>query len=145
MDQKITNALPIISPQDESFETARIGRVFNHRRPARYPVAVVNASSEDDVKRAIQVAKELNCKVSVRSGGHSWAAWSVRDDAVLIDLGGLNSISFDDATGILKAGPAVTAEKLDSFLATKQRIFNGPHCPSVGLGGFLYVVPIEKC
>lgn len=129
--------LPIVWPQDESFEVSRIGRVFNHRRPARYPVAVVKASSEDDVKSAIQTAKKLSCKVSVRSGGHSWAAWSVRDNAVLIDLADFNSMSFDDATGIIKIGPAVTGENLNSFLATKQRMFNGPHCPTVGLGGFL--------
>jgi FAD/FMN-containing dehydrogenase len=136
--KKPVEAFPIVWPQDESFEVARIGRVFNHRRPARCPVAVVKASSENDVKNAIHTAKKLNCKVSVRSGGHSWAAWSVRDNAVLIDLAEFNSISFDDATGILKVGPAVTGEILNSFLATKHRMFNGPHCPTVGLGGFLY-------
>jgi FAD/FMN-containing dehydrogenase len=134
----IPESLPIIWSQDERFDFARISRVFNHRRPSRYPLAVVNATSEDDVRNAIQLAKRLNCKVSVRSGGHSWAAWSVRKNAILIDLGQLNAISLDDGTGIVKVGPATTGQKLNVILEEKGRMFNGPHCPSVGLGGFLY-------
>ena len=134
----VTKGFPIIWPQDERFDRALGSRIFNHRRPSRNPVAIVNAASEDEVKKAVKLSKELNCKVSVRSGGHSWAAWSVRDNAILIDLGELDTLSFNDATGIVKVAPAVTAERLNSFLSAKDRMFNGPHCPTVGLGGFLY-------
>ena len=130
-------SIPIIWPEDKGFEHARISRVFNHRRPSRFPLAAVTVSSEEDVKEAIRLAKRLDSQVSIRSGGHSWAAWSVRDNAVLIDLVQLNSISYDDSTAIVTVGPATTGERLNSFLNTKGRMFNGPHCPSVGLGGFL--------
>lgn len=135
--QGTLDAMSILWPRDHCFESARVDRVFNQRRPVRHPLAIVKASSHDDVRKAIELAKELKCNVSVRSGGHSWAGWSIRDDSVLVDLGGLNAISFDETTGIVKAGPAVTADELNSVLVGKNRIFNGPHCPSVGLGGFL--------
>jgi FAD/FMN-containing dehydrogenase len=130
-------SIPIIWPEDKEFEHARVNRLFNHRRPSRLPLAVVIVSSEEDIKEAIRLAKTLDSQVSVRSGGHSWAAWSVRDNAILIDLVQLNSISYDDSTAIVTVGPATTGERLNSFLNTKGRMFNGPHCPSVALGGFL--------
>jgi hypothetical protein len=76
--------------------------------------------------------------VSVRSGGHSWAAWSLHDDTLLIDLGALDRVEYDAATGVATAGPAVTGGlTLAPFLAGHGRAFPGGHCPSVGLGGYL--------
>jgi FAD/FMN-containing dehydrogenase len=76
--------------------------------------------------------------VSVRAGGHSWAGWSVRDDTLLIDLGNLNTIAYDESTGIATAGPAVRGGlELAPFLAGRGRSFPGGHCPSVGIGGYL--------
>jgi FAD/FMN-containing dehydrogenase len=136
---RVPDGLPIVWANDEHFEQARIGRVFNHRRPARSPLAVINATNQHHVQQAIQIAKELTCQISIRSGGHSWAAWSIRDNAILLDLGKLNSIDeYDETTGIIKVGPATTWEKLNAFLGTKGRMFNGGHCPTVGVAGFLY-------
>ena len=74
----------------------------------------------------------------MRSGGHSWAAWSVRDDALLIDLGGLRDIRYDPATGIAAVRPAVRGgTELAPYLAAQGRAFPGGHCESVGLGGYL--------
>jgi FAD/FMN-containing dehydrogenase len=136
--------LPIVWAKDEGFEMSRIGRIFNHRRPSRYPLAVVHARSEKDLFDAIQLAKRLNCKISVRSGGHSFPVWSVRDNAVLIDLGALNTIDLDDTSGIVKVGPATTSEQLNQFLGTKGRMFNAGHCPTVGLGAGVLYAPLRN-
>ena len=136
-----TQKVSILWPQDKGFEDARVNRVFNHRRPSRRPLAVINATSEEDVKEGINLANQLDCQVSVRSGGHSWGVWSVRENAILIDLGQLNSVSYNESTGIVSVGPATTGENINLFLRRKGRIFNGPHCPSVGVGGFLYLRP----
>ena len=78
-------------------------------------------------------------QVSVRAGGHSWAAWSVRDEALLIDLG---RVARDDLRpghrDRLRASPAVKGgAELVPFLTSHGRAFPGGHCPSVGIGGFL--------
>jgi hypothetical protein len=128
----------IYYPGDAGFEEARIGRVFNGRRPDRQPAAVLIAESDQDVIDGVLLARSQNWPISVRSGGHSWAAWSVREDALLIDLGMLRDISFDEATGVVSARPAVKGgDELDPFLEARGRFFNGGHCPSVGIGGFL--------
>lgn len=132
--------LPIIwreTADATTYEVARVGRVFNHRRPKRYPIAVVEAENEGHVVAAVKLAKQLGCRVSVRSGGHSWAAWSVRDNAVLIDLGKMNHISVDETTKIATVSPSTTGNALNNFLTERGLMFCGGHCPDVGVGGFL--------
>ena len=120
------------------YEEARIARVFNGRHPDRFPAAVLLAETEDDVVAGVRLAQARGLQVSVRSGGHSWAAWSVRDDALLIDLGGLRDIRYDPATGIAAVRPAVRGgTELAPYLAAQGRAFPGGHCESVGLGGYL--------
>lgn len=156
----VPEGLPIVfrdsTPRDKFLESAW-GHVFNHRRAteARVPRAVVHATSAAHVRQAVQVARDLGCRVSVRSGGHSWAGWSVRDDAVCVDLGALpggkhsssastdgtgkegQGLEYDPRTRILSCPPSATGRVANAFLATKGRMFAGGHCPDVGLGGFL--------
>lgn len=123
---------------DDGFEAARVGRVFNVRRPDRQPAAVLFAASERDVVAGVQLAAAEGWQVSIRSGGHSWAAWSVRDDALLIDLGEYREMSYDPATQIASATPSVRGgAELAPYLASLGRFFPGGHCPTVGIGGFL--------
>ncbi|MER5184065.1 FAD-binding oxidoreductase [Streptomyces sp. NPDC002896] len=126
-------------PGDEDFDEACFGRVFNARRPTdRAPTAVLKAVTEQDVVAGVRLAVEHGWQVAVRSGGHSWAAWSVRDDALLIDLGGFREMAYDDTTGIVSATPSVKGgDELNPYLGQFGRFFNGGHCPSVGIGGFL--------
>ena len=86
----------------------------------------------------VRLAAERGWTVSVRSGGHSWAAWSLRDDALLIDLGRLRDIGYEPATGVVSVRQAVQGGlELAPFLAERGRAFPAGHCASVGLGGFL--------
>ena len=126
------------TPADEGFDEAAVGRVFNARRPDRRPNAVLLAETRDDIVNGVKLAKANGWSVAVRSGGHSWAAWSVREETLLIDLGLYQEMDYDPATGIASATPATKGgEVLDPYLASVGRFFNGGHCPTVGIGGFL--------
>jgi FAD/FMN-containing dehydrogenase len=128
----------LLTRGEPGYEQARVGRIFNARRPDRFPAAVLLAGNDDDVIMGVRLAAERGWPVSVRSGGHSWAAWSLRDDALLIDLGNLRDIGYDPATGVISARPAVQGGlELAPFLAGRGRAFPGGHCATVGLGGFL--------
>ncbi|MDX6313052.1 MAG: hypothetical protein QOF84_5134 [Streptomyces sp.] len=125
-------------PGQDGYEEARIGRVFNARRPGRRPAAVLEAVCEQDVVEGVRLAIERGWQVAVRSGGHSWAGWSVRDEALLIDLGGFRELSYDPGTELVTATPSVKGgDELNPYLGQFGRFFNGGHCPSVGIGGFL--------
>jgi FAD/FMN-containing dehydrogenase len=123
---------------DEGYEQVRVGRIYNARRPERYPAAVLIARDADDVAAGVRLARHRGWTISVRSGGHSWAAWSLRDGGLLIDLGRLDDLDYDPSTGIATAGPATKmGTALAPFLAGHGRAFPGGHCPTVGLGGYL--------
>jgi len=120
------------------YEAARTGRVFNRRHPDRYPAAVLLAADDADLAAGVRWARERGLRVSVRAGGHSWAVWSVRDDALLIDLGELRDMQYDPGSGVATVRPAVRGgTELAPFLAAHDRAFPGGHCESVGLGGYL--------
>jgi FAD/FMN-containing dehydrogenase len=111
---------------EPGYEQARTRRIFNARRLDRFPAAALLAASDADVVAGVRLAAERGWPVSVRSGGHSWAAWSLRDDALLIDLDGLRDLAYDPATGVVSARPAVKGGlELAPFLAERGRAFPG--------------------
>ena len=68
----------LYGPGDAGFEEAVFARVFNARRPTdRMPSAVLVAENEQDVAAGVRYAADNGLSVAVRSGGHSWAVWSV--------------------------------------------------------------------
>ena len=123
---------------DEGYEAARVGRIWHTRYPARYPAAILMAESEADCVEAVLLAKERGWKIAVRAGGHSFPVWSVQDDGLMVDLGGMKHTTYDAATGIATATPAVKGgDELNAYLRQFDRFFPGGGCPSVGVGGFL--------
>jgi hypothetical protein len=81
----------------EGYERARRAAVWNGRTPERYPQLIVRAAGEADVVRAVLMAGELDMRIAVRSGGHSWAGNHLRDGGMLIDLSSMNRLTVDAA------------------------------------------------
>lgn len=127
----------VVWQADSGYEAARISRLWSKRIPDRYPLGVIKASHEADVVQAVKLAAEIGCRVAVRSGGHSWAAASVRDQSLLVDLENLRGIEYDDETGVVVVSASTTSAQLTDFLLPKRRMFAGGHCPDVAMGGFL--------
>ena len=121
----------------DRYDEARFARVFNARRPERYPAAVLVAESEDDVVEGVRLARDRGWKVAIRAGGHSFPAWSLRDDALVIDLGGFKETALDETTGVVSVTPSVSGGELNAYLSGYGRFFTTGDCPSLGLGGFL--------
>jgi len=122
---------------EDGYEDARQAAVWNLRKPERYPEAIVLAADEDDVVEAVRLAQREGLQVKARSGGHSWTGSSVRDGSVLVNLAGLDEISFNPQTGIATVSPGVKGRDLNAMLAGHNLFFPSGHCPTVGLGGFL--------
>jgi FAD/FMN-containing dehydrogenase len=123
---------------DEGYESARVDPIFNGRKPDRFPVAILEAASADDVVAGVRLAIANGWKISVRAGGHSWAAWSVRDEALLIDLGRMRELRIDVENHLAIVSPSLQGgQHLAPFLAEHGFQFTGGHCSTVGLGGFV--------
>src|ERR1700756_5782045 len=96
----------------DGYDEARFAHVFNARRPERYPAAVLVAESEEDV---VEGVRDRGWKVAIRAGGHSFPAWSLRDDGLVIDLGGFKQTAFDESTSIVSVTPSVTWGELNAY------------------------------
>jgi hypothetical protein len=114
----------------DGYDEARFARVFNARRPERYPAAVLVAESEDDVVESVRLAWDRGWKVAIRAGGHSFPAWSLRDDGLLIDLGAFKETAFDESTGLVSVTPSVSGGELNAHLSGYGRFFTTGDCPS---------------
>ncbi|KAF4540670.1 FAD binding domain protein [Lasiodiplodia theobromae] len=139
MSKRTSPELPIIwrsSAPEAEYEAARC-RVFNAIHPDRYPDAIVKPTTVEHIQEAVKLAKKLGRRVAIRSGGHSWACWSIRNDSILIDLIDFRFLAYDENTKAVQASPSTTGWMLTEFLTPKGRFFPGGHCGDVALGGFL--------
>ena len=51
--------------------------------------------------------------------------WSVRDGALLIDMGKFKCIELDEAGSLVKVSPSTTGRMLNEYLSTKDKMFAG--------------------
>jgi FAD/FMN-containing dehydrogenase len=127
----------LLRRDDDGFEEARLAAMWNGRKTTRTPAAILLAADEHDVCAGMRLAAREGWRVSVRSGGHSWTATGVRDDALLIDLSALDGIDLDVPNRRARVQPAAQGSRLNRLLAAERLVFPTGHCPSVGVGGFL--------
>jgi len=123
---------------EPGYEEARTARIWHANRPDRFPEAILLAKNESDLVNGVRLARQKGWSVAVRSGGHSFPVWSVRDSGLLIDLGGYKEMSYDADSQIVTATSAIKGgDELNPYLKQFGRYFGAGGCPSVGLGGFL--------
>jgi FAD/FMN-containing dehydrogenase len=109
--------------------------MFNSMTSKR-PAVIARCASTDDVVAAVNLARERDLEVAVRSGGHSVAGLSICEGGVLIDLGGLKTIDVDPGARVARTGGGVLWGEFDA--ATQE---HGLHTPggrvtTTGVGGF---------
>ena len=103
------NALPAgrhYFRNDDGYEAARRGTVWHQRVPDRYPDVIVTANDSDDIIAGLRYAKSNGLKVSIVSGGHSFAASHLRDGAVLLDVSRLDHADIPPAAAGTLGGSA---------------------------------------
>jgi len=122
---------------DDGYEPARRATVWNQRVPARYPDLIVQAAGADDVVAAIRYARTTGRRVSIRSGGHSWAANHLRDRAVLLDVSRLDHAVIDAGRRVAVVGPGKGGSALAAELDAQGLFFPAGHCKGVCVGGYL--------
>lgn len=131
------SALTVYERGQAGYEEARLGVVWNGRKPDRHPDAIAIASSEADVVEAVTMARDRGLRIAIRSGGHNFVGNAVRDDGLLLDVSGLNDIEIDQTARTAIAGPGCRSEELLAECRTVGLAFGVGHCPTVAMGGFL--------
>ncbi|OTB08086.1 hypothetical protein M426DRAFT_71296 [Hypoxylon sp. CI-4A] len=100
------------------------------------PGTVVNVATEEDVQITVEYAVKNGNPFFAQSGGHGWSsAWKIGQDGILINLRGLNTVTFsDDKTQATVGGGAIMKEVIDAAYENDVQAFTG-NCNCVGLLG----------
>ncbi|MBA3450249.1 MAG: FAD-binding oxidoreductase [Chloroflexia bacterium] len=122
----------VIWPQNPDYDEARL--TFNTRY-SRFPAGIVVCDNTGDVQNAVRWARQENIPLRARSGGHSYEAFSVVDDGLVIDVGGLNEITVDTARGEAVIGAGVRLLDLYRRLWEYGVALPAGTCPGVGIAG----------
>ncbi len=122
---------------EHGYEQARRGRLWNEATVERHPELIVRPRDAEEVAAALQLARCEGLRVTVCSGGHSWAANHLRDGVLLIDLAELDSAQVEPATSSAVVGPGCPGTRLLATVAAHGLFFPVGHCNGVAVGGYL--------
>jgi len=100
----------LITPENADYDQARTLFMGGFdRRPA----AIVRPADSADVARAIVFARDGECALAIRSGGHSGSGHSSVDGGIVIDLSLMKGIRVDPEARTVRAQAGVLLGELD--------------------------------
>lgn len=102
-----------------------------------FPSLIAVCTNTDDVRIAIAIAKTTGLSVVCRSGGHSTAGYSGRDDGMVIDLRMMRLFEVDKRGGSVRFGAGLTFAQVNTVLGAFNAHIPGGACNSVCVGGYM--------
>jgi FAD/FMN-containing dehydrogenase len=120
----------LLRPGSEGYDTAK--RAFNPLFDTKNPVAVATVSTARDVQTCVQ-ATAGRVTIAARSGGHSYAGYSVPEGGLVVDVAGLNKIEVQGGKAVIGAGAKL--KDVYAALARAGRALPAGSCPTVGIAG----------
>lgn len=122
----------VVYESDPEFDSAR--QLWN-KRFDRTPDAVLRCQTPDDVVEAIRYANRSGVAISVKGGGHSYAANSISDGGLLLDLSQMKNLDVDAQSHRVVVGPGVTGGEMDTATQVFGMATPTPTVSSVGVIG----------
>ncbi|MBW4579111.1 MAG: FAD-binding oxidoreductase [Tildeniella nuda ZEHNDER 1965/U140] len=124
----------LILPGDPAYEAERKvwNGAFNH-----YPAAIGCCMDVEDVKTAVNFAREHRMTLSVRSGGHSIPGHGTNDGGLVIDLSSMKTITVDPSRRTARLEPGLTWGEVANALQPFGLAMTAGDVASVGVGGLL--------
>ncbi|HEY4238365.1 MAG TPA: FAD-binding oxidoreductase [Kofleriaceae bacterium] len=122
----------IIGPEHPDYPKRSI--VWN-AMVAKRPGLVLRCKSREDVVAAVNVARRNELLPSVRCGGHQVAGNGLADGGVTIDLSGLRTCTYDEATGHVNVGGGCLLGDVDAITSKHGVIVPAGIMSETGVGG----------
>ncbi len=122
----------VLSPGDSEFDEARA--LWNVRFD-RKPDLIAKCTSHDDVVEAVAYVRDEGVELSVKGGGHNYAAKTVADGGLLVDLSAMKNIEVDLEAKTARIGAGVTGAELDAATQQHGLAVPIPTVSSVGVVG----------
>ena len=124
---------PLLRPDDAAFRAA--ARPNNLAYDDNLPAGIARCRTAEDVQAAVLWCRENEVRFATRAGGYNYAGHSTTR-GLLIDLGGLNTVAFDKATGRVSVGAGVTHRELFAALSRRGVSVIHGRVYGIGVGGF---------
>lgn len=121
----------VVLPGDASYEEAREG--FNLRFDVR-PRVIVFCQTPTDVINAVGWARAEGAEIRVRSGRHSYEAFSL-GQGIVIDVSDLDRVRVDAANRLVEVGAGAALLPLYEALWEAGLTLPAGSCPTVGIAG----------
>ena len=122
----------IVGPGDPGYDEAR---AVHNGMIDRCPAAIVRCESADDVARAVGFARAHDTAIAVRGGGHNGGGLGVAEDALVIDLAGLDDVVVDPDADLVRVGGGCTWGQVDRATAEYGRATPSGIISTTGVGG----------
>jgi FAD/FMN-containing dehydrogenase len=137
LDESLDGAL--LRPPDPGYLAA--GHLYNALyRPD--PAAIAQCASVSDVQRCIAFVRQQDVQMAVRSGGHSYGAYSSGPGLVIdvspmrgVSTGATASQASPSGTSIVSIGAGTQLIEAYSQLSSHGLLLPGGSCPTVGIAG----------
>jgi len=123
----------VLLPGDPGYDEARA--VWNARFDRR-PDVIVQCRQAGDVQAAVNAAREQGLRLSVKGGGHAYAANTVGDGGLLIDLSSMKGIVVDPESRRARVEAGVRWGELDEVTQKDGLATPGGTVSTVGVAGF---------
>lgn len=101
----------------------------------RRPAAIVRVASTQDVVESVRFAASAGMDLAVRSGGHSVAAHSMVDNALVIDFGTMRGVSIDPVARTSTVQPGATSADIAGPAHAYGLALSTGDTSTVGVGG----------
>jgi FAD/FMN-containing dehydrogenase len=95
-------------PDDKGYDESR--SLWNARFDRR-PSVVIRCHNVRDVKAAVDVARDEQLQLSVKGGGHAYAANTVGEGSLLIDLSPMKDIAVNPNLKRVRVEPGVNWDR----------------------------------
>ncbi len=123
----------VVRRNDPGYDAAK--RLFDPRFDRITPLAVVEATTSQDVAEAIAFARRFGLVARPRAGGHSYVGASSVKDGLVIDVARISGTHFDAASGLATVGAGARLYDVHAALAGHGRSIPTGTCPTVGAAG----------
>lgn len=123
----------LVRPGDADFYEAK--ELFNPRWDVIRPLAVVEATTSQDVSEAIRFAVRYSLNARPKSGGHSYMGTSTLRGGIVISTSRMTRVQYDTAGQTASVGAGTRLYPVHSALAAHGRTIPTGTCPTVGATG----------
>jgi hypothetical protein len=130
LSSKLTGS--VLVPSSSSYATARLA--YDPRFDGIRPQAIVKAASASDVATTIAFARDNDLPFAARSGGHSYAGYSL-SKGIVIDLSSMSAVQPHPASKTVTIGAGARLIEVAGALAPSGSVLPGGTCATVGISG----------